>query len=111
LQIIMACVRAGLSRQDAHEEIRVLSHQAAEQVKVHGKANDLIERVRTAPFFAPIVGQLDSLLDANTFTGRSGTQVRKFVASGGEVAQALQKYGLSVEGSDCGGGTAVELFV
>ena len=41
--IIMAMVEKGGSRQDCHEEIRVLSHQASAVVKQEGGDNDLIE--------------------------------------------------------------------
>jgi adenylosuccinate lyase len=44
-------------RQEAHEHIRVLSHQAARVVKEEGKPNDLIERIRKDPYFEPIWGQ------------------------------------------------------
>ncbi|CAE6462809.1 unnamed protein product, partial [Rhizoctonia solani] len=40
--IIMAIVKAGGDRQVAHEQIRVLSHQAARVVKEEGGENDLI---------------------------------------------------------------------
>jgi adenylosuccinate lyase len=88
--VIMACVEANLSRQDAHEEIRVLSHQAAAVVKQQGKANDLIERIRKTDFFSPILPQLDSLLDPKTFIGRAPQQVERFLKE--EVSVALQKY-------------------
>jgi adenylosuccinate lyase len=87
---VMACVASGLSRQDAHEEIRVLSHEAAAVVKQQGGTNDLIDRVKKAPFFAPILGQIDQLLDAKTFVGRAPQQVEKFVRV--EVGPALTKY-------------------
>ncbi|KAJ5363561.1 Exocyst complex protein exo70 [Penicillium cataractarum] len=88
--IIMACVKKGLSRQDAHEEIRVLSHQAADNVKKHGKDNDLLERIRRTAFFNPILPELDNLLDASTFVGRAPQQVEKFTAT--EVAAAIKPY-------------------
>ena len=49
--IIMKLVSLGISRQDAHEEIRVLSHQASDVVKKHGGTNDLIERIKKTEFF------------------------------------------------------------
>lgn len=88
--IIMAMVKAGGDRQVCHEKIRVLSHQAAAQVKQHGKENDLIQRVRDDPYFDPIKGQLDSLLDPSTFVGRAPAQVKEFVDK--EVKPALAKY-------------------
>lgn len=92
----MACVEAGLSRQDAHEEIRVLSHEAAAVVKQQGGQNDLIERIKKTKFFDAVIGQLDELLDAKTFVGRAPQQVEKFLKV--EVAKALEKYGESVKG-------------
>jgi adenylosuccinate lyase len=88
--VIMACVAAGLSRQDAHEEIRVLSHEAAAVVKQEGGSNDLIDRIKRTKFFEPVVGRLDELLDAKTFVGRAPQQVSKFLKA--EVDPALAKY-------------------
>lgn len=104
----MACVAQGLSRQETHEEIRkhlnifslpywsdflgVLSHQAADNVKKHGKDNDLIDRIKKTDFFKPILDQLDFLLDPKTFVGRAPQQVEKFTGPGGEVATALEPY-------------------
>lgn len=88
--IIMRLVALGGSRQDAHEHIRVLSHQAAGVVKTEGGNNDLIERIKKDEFFQPIVGELDQLLDAKTFIGRAPQQVEKFVEL--EVKAALGRY-------------------
>ena len=75
----MALTAKGISRQDAHEEIRVLSQQAAHNVKVDGLENDLLERIRNTDFFKPIVGQLEQLLDPKTFVGRAPEQVAEFI--------------------------------
>ncbi|KAI9208077.1 L-Aspartase-like protein [Polychytrium aggregatum] len=88
--IIMAMVKAGGDRQVCHEEIRVLSHQAARQVKELGLDNDLIERIKQTPYFSPIVPQLDKLLDPSTFTGRAPQQVDRFIRE--EVLLALKPY-------------------
>ncbi|KZF19654.1 adenylosuccinate lyase [Xylona heveae TC161] len=90
--IMMALVEQGVSRQDAHEEIRVLSHQAAAEVKAKGKPNDLIERVQKTEFFRPVWPQLPYLLDPKSFTGRASQQVTAFTREGGEVDSALQQY-------------------
>jgi adenylosuccinate lyase len=66
---IMALVKKGVSRQEAHEEIRLLSHQAAARVKQDGEDNDLVERIRRTEFFKPIWGELDQLMDPETFVG------------------------------------------
>ncbi|PKI83779.1 adenylosuccinate lyase [Malassezia vespertilionis] len=77
--IIMAMVRDGGDRQKCHEHIRVLSHQAARVVKEEGGENDLIDRVRKDPYFAPIVPRLDELLEPSSFVGRAPEQVDKFL--------------------------------
>ena len=68
--IIMALVARGVSRQEAHEQIRVLSHEAGAEVKQHGRDNDLLERIKRTSFFEPIIPQLDELLRPETFVGR-----------------------------------------
>ncbi len=88
--LIMAMVEAGGDRQEVHEEIRVLSHEAAAEVKQHGRDNDLIERVKRTAFFAPIHSKLASLLDPSTFTGRAPEQVDRFLAE--EVRPLLAPY-------------------
>ncbi|KAI0798177.1 adenylosuccinate lyase [Abortiporus biennis] len=77
--IIMAIVKKGGDRQEAHEKIRVLSHEAAHQVKQLGLENDLIERVKADSYFDPIKDQLESLLDPQSFIGRAPEQVDKFI--------------------------------
>lgn len=88
--LIMAMVKKGGDRQICHEKIRVLSHQAAAEVKQHGKDNDLIDRVRADEYFAPILGELDGLLDPVTFTGRAAEQVGEFLKD--EVTPILNLY-------------------
>ncbi|TXT08623.1 hypothetical protein VHUM_02751 [Vanrija humicola] len=88
--IIMAIVKAGGDRQECHEKIRVLSHQAGAVVKEQGGDNDLIERVKQDEYFKPIWGQLDTLLDPSTFVGRAPEQVDEFIAEW--VEPALKPY-------------------
>jgi adenylosuccinate lyase len=73
--IIMAMVTAGANRQECHEQIRVLSQAAGEQVKREGRENDLVDRIRDCPYFAPVHDQLGHLLDPSSFTGRAPEQV------------------------------------
>jgi adenylosuccinate lyase len=49
--IIMKLVGHGVSRQEAHEEIRILSRQAAYAFKMEGRPNDLIARIKNSEFF------------------------------------------------------------
>uniref|UniRef100_A0A2K5X3S0 Adenylosuccinate lyase n=1 Tax=Macaca fascicularis TaxID=9541 RepID=A0A2K5X3S0_MACFA len=88
--IIMAMVKAGGSRQDCHEKIRVLSQQAASVVKQEGGDNDLIERIQADAYFSPIHSQLDRLLDPSSFTGRASQQVQRFLEE--EVYPLLKPY-------------------
>jgi adenylosuccinate lyase len=89
--IIMAMVKDGGDRQECHEKIRVLSHQAGAVVKEQGGENDLIERVKADDYFKPIWGNLDELLDPKTFVGRAPEQVDRFVKDW--VEPALKPYG------------------
>ncbi|CAK9782573.1 adenylosuccinate lyase [Cutaneotrichosporon oleaginosum] len=86
--IIMAIVKAGGDRQECHEKIRVLSHEAGAVVKHEGGENDLIDRVKRDPYFKPILGELDALLEPSTFIGRAPEQVDKFIAEWVEPALA-----------------------
>nr|XP_061805173.1 adenylosuccinate lyase-like isoform X2 [Nerophis lumbriciformis] len=88
--IIMAMVKAGGNRQDCHEKIRVLSQEAAAVVKQEGGDNDLLARVQADPYFAPILGQLDAILDPKTFIGRAPQQVSRFLSE--EVRPLLEPY-------------------
>jgi adenylosuccinate lyase len=96
--IIMKLVSLGKSRQDAHEEIRVLSHQASDVVKKEGGKNDLIERIKKTEFFKPVWGEVDALLDPVNFIGRCPEQVTEFVE--GEVQEALKPYKKAIEESE-----------
>ncbi|KAK3520303.1 hypothetical protein QTP70_020373 [Hemibagrus guttatus] len=88
--IIMAMVKEGGNRQDCHEKIRVLSQQAAAVVKQEGGDNDFLDRVQADPYFAPIINQLNALLDPKTFIGRAPQQVARFLSE--EVKPVLEPY-------------------
>lgn len=94
---IMRMVALGASRQDAHERIRVLSHEAAAAVKLEGKDNDLIDRIRRDDFFAPIWPEVDTLMDPATFVGRAPEQVVQFVEGDVRAALAPWTHVLSAE--------------
>jgi len=86
--ILMAGVQAGGNRQDLHEKIRVHSHAAGSQVKEHGKANDLIARLKGDAAFAKV--DFDKVLDAAAYIGRAPEQVDEFIAQC--VAPVRKKY-------------------
>lgn len=93
--IIMAIVKAGGDRQECHEKVRVLSHQAGAVVKEQGGENDLIDRVKRDAYFEPIWPQLGSLLDPQTFVGRAAEQVDSFLSEW--VQPALKPYEKELE--------------
>jgi adenylosuccinate lyase len=97
--IIMHLVELGKSRQDAHEEIRVLSHQASDVVKNQGGKNDLIERIKKTEFFSPVWDSVDGMLDPKNFIGRCPEQVQRYCGPEGEVAEILKPYRKHIEGS------------
>jgi adenylosuccinate lyase len=76
-EVIMAGVKAGGDRQDLHERIRRHSLAAAEQVKQHGRANDLMERLRNDDAFGAV--DLEGALDPAKFVGRAPQQVDRFM--------------------------------
>ncbi|MBF7095722.1 adenylosuccinate lyase [Alkalibacter mobilis] len=76
--IIMQGVKNGGDRQDLHEKIRVHSMEAGKMVKVEGKDNDLIERIKNDPDFNLTDSDLSSILDAKLYIGRAPQQVEEF---------------------------------
>lgn len=76
--LMMAAVKQGADRQEAHEVIRRHSQDAAQRVKREGAANDLLERLRNEPMFAKV--DLDSVMDPSAFVGRAPEQVDAFIA-------------------------------
>ena len=77
--IIMQGVKKGGDRQELHEKIRVHSMEAGRMVKVEGKNNDLIERIKGDPSFNLSEGDLDHVLDATKYIGRAPEQVVEFI--------------------------------
>lgn len=78
-EILMAAVQAGGDRQTLHEQIRVHSQEAGRQVKEHGQANDLIDRLKDDPAFAGV--DFSNTLDSSRYIGRSPEQVDAFIAN------------------------------
>ncbi|RYP91289.1 hypothetical protein DL770_002607 [Monosporascus sp. CRB-9-2] len=97
--IIMKLVAKGESRQEAHEQIRVLSHEAGYAVKHEGKPNDLVARMKNTEFFKPIWHELDDMLRPELYIGRSVEIVERFCGEGGIVEEKLKPYKDSIEKS------------
>ena len=79
--ILMYCVKnKGGDRQELHEAIRKHSVKAAEQVKLYGKNNDLIDRIKADDLFGLTGPELESLLSPKKFTGMAEYQCEKFIS-------------------------------
>jgi adenylosuccinate lyase len=78
--IIMSSVKSGKDRQEIHERIRVHSMEAAKQVKLEGKKNDLLDRIAGDPQVGMTRDAIDKLLKVEAFIGRAPEQTREFLA-------------------------------
>lgn len=76
--IIMEAVKRGGNRQELHEEIRVLSMEAALQVKKFGKNNDLIERMSKSSIINMSKEEIESTINPMNYVGRAPEQVEEF---------------------------------
>ncbi|MCA4808281.1 adenylosuccinate lyase [Empedobacter stercoris] len=77
--IIMEGVKNGGDRQELHEIIRTHSMEAARQVKMEGKSNDLIERIIADDNVKIDKDKLVELLDPKNFTGFASEQTEEFL--------------------------------
>ena len=76
--ILMAAVAAGGDRQELHESIRQHAQAAGNMMKVEGKPNDLLKRLKDDPGFPEF--DIESTLDQSQYVGRSPEQVDEFIA-------------------------------
>ncbi len=84
--IMMAAVRNGADRQEAHEVIRTHSQEAARRVKAEGLGNDLLDRLRGDAMFAGI--DLETVLEPAAYVGLAPQQVDAFIA---EVVDPIRR--------------------
>ncbi|HEY4539768.1 MAG TPA: adenylosuccinate lyase [Faecalibacter sp.] len=77
--IIMEGVKNGGDRQELHEIIRTHSMEAAKQVKMEGKHNDLIERIIADDNVKIDKDKLVELLDPKNFIGFAEEQTEDFL--------------------------------
>ena len=85
---MMEAVKAGGDRQVLHEQIRKHSLAAGDQVKLHGRENDLLQRLKDDPLFQAV--DIDAFTDATRFTGRSTEQVEAFLKE--QIAPIRERY-------------------
>jgi len=76
--VLMAAVRAGGDRQTLHEAIRTHSQAAARRVKVEGRENDLLDRLKKDSLFANV--DIDAEMEPSRFIGRAPEQVDAFLS-------------------------------
>ena len=62
--------------QECHEQIRVLSQKAGDQVKIQGMENNLMQQISACAYFSPIHTRVEELLDPSSFIGCAPQQVK-----------------------------------
>lgn len=90
--IMMAAVKQGADRQEAHEAVRQHSVAAAEVVKSGGE-NDLLERLGGDPMFSDL--DLSDVLDPSRYVGTCPEQVTRFIEAVAEPVRNRWKDRLS----------------
>ena len=88
--ILMEAVKKGGDRQELHEKIRVYSMEAAKNVKINGRHNNLIELLANDAEFNLDEVEIKNVLKAENFIGRSKEQVEEFILN--DVNPILEKY-------------------
>ncbi|MEZ6116588.1 MAG: lyase family protein [Pirellulaceae bacterium] len=86
--ILMLAVSQGGDRQELHERIRVLSHEAGRAIKEDGADNDLLDRIKADSMFESV--DFSALTDPRQFVGRAPEQVDAFWDS--QVAPLCDRY-------------------
>lgn len=89
-ELLMEAVKAGGDRQELHEQIRVHSIAAAKRIKVEGKDNDLLERLKKDKNFSKVIQRLPHLIEPHAYSGRAAEQVNDFLQE--ELEPALRPY-------------------
>jgi adenylosuccinate lyase len=75
--ILMAATQQGGDRQELHERIRRHAQAAGEQVKRHGRPNDLIERLQKDDAFAGV--DWERVLEPRRYVGLAPQQTRDYL--------------------------------
>jgi adenylosuccinate lyase len=78
-ELIVRAVRAGGSRQEAHETIRQHAIATSRALKDGASANDLLERLANDPALGLPLEDLRAALDPSRFVGRAPQQVDEFL--------------------------------
>ena len=78
-KIMMDAVKAGGDRQELHERIRVLSMEAARNVKEKGLDNNLLELIAADAAFGLSMEELKKAMEPARYVGRAPQQVEEFL--------------------------------
>ncbi|MBI3830831.1 MAG: adenylosuccinate lyase [Planctomycetes bacterium] len=78
--ILMEAVKLGGDRQELHERIRVHSQAAAEAIKLHGKPNDLLDRIAGDKAFSKVKGRIGEIMDPARYIGLASEQTSDFLS-------------------------------
>ena len=95
--IIMQGVKKGGDRQELHEIIRQLSHQAAKRVKQEGLENNLIELLINDEGIKLDEEEINNILNPKNYIGRCKTQVEEFIDSAKEIYENAEIYEVELE--------------
>jgi adenylosuccinate lyase len=88
-ELIVAAVRAGGDRQQAHEIIRRHSIEASRAMRNGAPSNDLFERLAGDPAWKVSLDAMRMVTDPRRFVGRAPAQVDEFLAA--TVAPLLEE--------------------
>jgi adenylosuccinate lyase len=87
--LMMEAVKLGADRQDVHECVRRISHEAARAVK-NGEPNPLKSLLAAEPLLAKLARRMEQILDPARYVGRASEQVVEYVRD--EVDPLLERH-------------------
>lgn len=77
-KIIARMVEVGADRQECHERIRVHAQAAREEMQNRGAQNDLLDRIKEDPYFAPVHAELETMADPTAYIGAAEVQAKEY---------------------------------
>ncbi|SCA63131.1 Adenylosuccinate lyase [Chlamydiales bacterium SCGC AG-110-M15] len=78
-RILMASVQLGADRQEVHESLRLHCMEVSRGIKEEGLENDLLDKLANDRVIPLSREDLEGLMDAKAFVGRSEKQVEEFL--------------------------------
>jgi adenylosuccinate lyase len=95
--LMMRAARRGGDRQDLHERVRRHAVAAGQEIKRHGRPNDLLDRIAADPAFGVTRAELEEDLRPELYVGRAPEQVDEFLAEW--VQPVLDRYPDALRGA------------